>query len=57
MLGYDVNNTKGRIAGAVTQSEKTESGHGAWRGRGKARFCKRFDDRASDNFMIIPLTR
>ena len=38
----------------MTQSEKTESGHGGW---GKARFWRRFDDRASDNLITIPLTR
>ena len=41
----------------VTQLERTESGHGGWWGWGKARFFKRFDDTASDNLIIIPLTR
>ena len=32
-------------------------GHGGWWGWGKARFWRRFDDRASNNLMIILLTR
>ena len=40
-----------------TQSEKTESGHGGWWGWGIARFWRRFDYRASNNLIIIPLTR
>ena len=41
----------------MTQSERTESGHGGWWGWGKARFWRRFDDRTSNNLMLIPLTR
>ena len=37
----------------MTQSEKTESGHGGWWGWGKARLLRWFDERASDNLENI----
>ena len=39
----------------VTQSERTESGHGGWWGWGKARYWRRFDDRASDDLILFPV--
>ena len=43
-VGYDVN--KGKNSRWLSQGVRA-------RGWGKARFCRRFDDRVSDNLMII----
>ena len=52
MLGYDVNNTKGRIAGDSIRENRE-----GLVGSGKARFCRQFDNKVSNNLVIISLTR
>ena len=55
VLGYDVNNTKGGIAGDSVR-ENRELTWGLV-GLGQGKILETFDGSVSNNLMIIPLTR